>query len=172
MDGLRACLTDEFTSVYVFNLRGNQRTAANCRDRKAGRSSGREAARPSPSPLLVKNPEKSHAVRIRYHDIGDYLPRTRSCRSFAEYESINGIEAARRLDEQSSPTNESIGSASATRRFDDVHRDRGQDGNEARHLFETYSMGVATGRDKWCYNISADCGSQHEANDQICTTTS
>lgn len=26
MDGLRACLADEFTSIYVFNLRGNART--------------------------------------------------------------------------------------------------------------------------------------------------
>jgi predicted helicase len=35
-DGLRKCLADEFSSIYVFHLRGNGRTSGELRTRKEG----------------------------------------------------------------------------------------------------------------------------------------
>lgn len=37
MDGLRKCFEEEFSSIYVYNLRGNQRTQGENRDKKAVR---------------------------------------------------------------------------------------------------------------------------------------
>lgn len=42
-DGLRKSLTTEFSNIYVYDLRGNQRTAGDL-SRKAGRFSGRDPA--------------------------------------------------------------------------------------------------------------------------------
>lgn len=50
-DGVRLTWADEFDDIFVFNLRGNQRTQESCRERKAARYSAREAARESRSPF-------------------------------------------------------------------------------------------------------------------------
>ena len=58
MDGLRKCLVDEFTSLYVFHLRGNQRTSGETSRKEGGKciwSSGSRA--PIAITVLVKNPK-------------------------------------------------------------------------------------------------------------------
>ena len=40
MDGMRGCLEKEFTSIYVFNLRGNQRTSGETSRREGGKIFG------------------------------------------------------------------------------------------------------------------------------------
>jgi len=39
-DGLRKCLADEFSSIYVFHLRGNQRTSGELSRKEAGKIFG------------------------------------------------------------------------------------------------------------------------------------
>ena len=48
MDGVRACLIEEFSTLYVFNLRGNQRTSGEVSSRKAERFSALVPAPRSP----------------------------------------------------------------------------------------------------------------------------
>ena len=75
MDGLRACLVDEFQSIHVFNLRGNARTSGELRRMESGNVFGGGARTPVAITLLVKNPSKKSPATLRYHDIGDYLTR-------------------------------------------------------------------------------------------------
>lgn len=52
MDGMRACLWDEFTSIYVFNLRGNQRgVSGDVSRREEVRSLDPDLAMPSQLPF-------------------------------------------------------------------------------------------------------------------------
>jgi predicted helicase len=44
MDGLRKCLADEFSSIHVFHLRGNQRTSGERSRREGGKIFGSAAA--------------------------------------------------------------------------------------------------------------------------------
>ncbi|WP_443657489.1 type ISP restriction/modification enzyme [Ellagibacter isourolithinifaciens] len=75
MDGFRKTLVDEFSSIYVFNLRGNQRTQGEQSRKEGGKIFGSGSRTPVAITILVKNPDsKEHGV-IRYHDIGDYLTR-------------------------------------------------------------------------------------------------
>ena len=60
-DGLRKCLADEFTSIHVFHLRGNQRTSGELSRKEGGKIFGRAAVRPIAITLLVKNPDASGA---------------------------------------------------------------------------------------------------------------
>ena len=76
MDGFRKSLEKEFTSIYVFNLRGNQRTSGELSRKEGGKIFGSGSRTPIAITLLVKNPKsKNIKANIRYHDIGDYLNR-------------------------------------------------------------------------------------------------
>ena len=73
--GVRRCFCDEFNSIYVYNLRGNQRTQGEESRREGGKIFDSGSRATIAITLLVKNPDsKEHGV-IRYRDIGDYLNR-------------------------------------------------------------------------------------------------
>jgi predicted helicase len=64
-DGLRLTLADEFTSIYVFNLRGNQRTAGELSRREGGKIFGTGSRNTVAITLLVKNPARTGPAMIR-----------------------------------------------------------------------------------------------------------
>lgn len=64
MDGLRKCLTDEFSSIYVFHLRGNARTSGEQRRREKDNVFGMGTRTPIAISILVKNPQASEHGRI------------------------------------------------------------------------------------------------------------
>ncbi|WP_035418237.1 Eco57I restriction-modification methylase domain-containing protein, partial [Ferrovum myxofaciens] len=55
-DGLRKCLAEEFSSIYVFHLRGNARTAGELRRKEKDNVFGMGSRAPIAISLLVKNP--------------------------------------------------------------------------------------------------------------------
>lgn len=59
-DGMRKCLADEFSSLYVFHLRGNQRTSGETSRKEGGKIFGSGSRAPIAISLLVKNPN-AHA---------------------------------------------------------------------------------------------------------------
>jgi predicted helicase len=74
--GFRLFLEKEFSSIYIFNLRGNARTSGELRQKEAGNVFGGGSRTPISITLLVKNPDvKKEKATIYYHDIGDYLER-------------------------------------------------------------------------------------------------
>lgn len=75
MDGVRACLTDEFTSISVFNARGNQRTSGETSRKEGGKLFGSGSRAPIALTVLVKDPAQRGSCILRFHDIGDYLDR-------------------------------------------------------------------------------------------------
>ncbi|MGL6193310.1 MAG: Eco57I restriction-modification methylase domain-containing protein, partial [Thermoguttaceae bacterium] len=58
MDGFRKCLAEEFTDIYCFNLRGNQRTQGEISRKEGGKIFGSGSRTPVAITLLVKNPDK------------------------------------------------------------------------------------------------------------------
>ena len=77
IQGIRACLAEEFSSIYVLNLRGNQRTQGEQSRREGGKVFGSGSRAPVTITILIKNPNAVHTTSclIRYHDVGDYLKR-------------------------------------------------------------------------------------------------
>lgn len=57
-DGMRRCLEEEFTSIYVLNLRGNQRTSGELSRKEGGKIFGSGSRTPIAITFLVKNPAK------------------------------------------------------------------------------------------------------------------
>jgi predicted helicase len=151
--GLRACLADEFTSVYVFNLRGNQRTSGELSRQEGGKIFGSGSRAPIAITLLVKNPAKKSPATLRYHDIGDYLSREDKLKIVRNFASISGIEAAKSWitlnpNEQHDWINQRDPAFEAFPSIGDKKDEAGAT------FFESYSNGMATSRDAWIYNFS------------------
>jgi predicted helicase len=152
-DGLRKCFHDEFTSIYVFHLRGNARTAGEQRRKESGNVFGEGSRAPIAITLFIKNPNAAQRGQIFFHDIGDYLSREDKLNIVRNFGSIRGITEK-----------------SAWRRIEpDEHGDwlKQRDNSFTNHisigdkksdthpvLFENYSAGIKTQRDAWCFNSS------------------
>lgn len=87
MTGFRNCLEKDFSSIYIFNLRGAIRG-------KSGESSKREGKNVFDImtgvaiTILIKNPNKTNKkAEIYYHDIGDYLSREEKLKIIADFKS-------------------------------------------------------------------------------------
>ena len=74
-DGLRLTLADEFHHIYIYNLRGNQRTAGEQSRKEGGKIFGSGSRATVAIMLLVRQPgpDPISGAVIRYCDIGDYL---------------------------------------------------------------------------------------------------
>ena len=90
-NGMRACLVEEFSNLYIFNLRGNARTSGEQRRKEKGNVFGEGSRTPVAISVLVKNPEAIGRGRIFYHDIGDYLSQKDKLETIRGFGSINGI---------------------------------------------------------------------------------
>lgn len=152
-DGLRKCLADEFASIHVFHLRGNQRTSGERSRREGGKVFGSGSRTPVAITLLVKNPNAAEQGRIRFHDIGDYLTREEKLAIVSRFSSIGGIERQKGWqaitpDEHGDWLKQRDGS------FDTfiVMGDKSAQQNPV--IFETYSNGLKTNADAWMYNAS------------------
>lgn len=92
-DGFRKSLEEEFSSIYVFNLRGNQRTSGELSRKEGGKIFGSGSRTPISVTLLVKNPKaKNEKATIQYHDIGDYLNREEKLSIVKKFQSISNME--------------------------------------------------------------------------------
>ena len=151
-DGIRKCLQDEFTSIYVLNLRGNARTSGEQRKKEAGSVFGEGTRTPITITFLVKNPGKEqNQTTIYYHDIGDYLTREQKLKIVRDFRTITNIN------------------------WTEIHPNEKHDWINLRDglfdtllplfpstkfnlkeksWFSTYVIGVATNRDSWVYGYS------------------
>ena len=151
-DGLRKCLAEEFSSIYVFHLRGNQRTSGEQSRKEGGKIFGGGSRTPIAISILVKNPNATEHGRIYLHDIGDYLTREEKLEKIKEFGSLNGIT---RVNGWLPITPDVHGDW--LRQRDDSFNDfivLGDKKGNAPKLFENFSLGVSTNRDAWCYNAS------------------
>jgi predicted helicase len=151
-DGLRRCLADEFSSIYVFHLRGNARTSGELRRQEGGNVFGLGSRAPIAISLLVKNPQSKSTGEIRFCDIGDYLNQVEKLAKIESLRSIDGITAA---EGWQTITPDAHGDWLKQR--DDSfleHIALGDKKGDGPKLFESFSLGVVTNRDAWCYNSS------------------
>jgi predicted helicase len=151
-DGLRKCLAEEFSSLYVFHLRGNQRTQGELSRKEGGKIFGSGSRAPIAITFLVKNPSVQSRGQIYFYDIGDYLTREEKLAKLVEFRSIAGGAMA---DGWRNIVPDAHGDWLKQRDsgFDEfivVGDKRGVQ----RKIFDNFSMGVATNRDAWCFNFA------------------
>ena len=92
-DGVRLSLQEEFSQIFVFNLRGGVRG-------KMGDAAKREGRNVFPImtgiaiTVLVKDPSYTGTAEIFYAEVEDYATRQEKLDQISAYESIEGISGA------------------------------------------------------------------------------
>ncbi len=149
MDGFRKTLADEFSAIYVFNLRGNARTQGELRRMEAGNVFGSGSRTPVAITLLVKKKGQSGSATIHYHDIGDYLTREQKLAIVAGFGSYQGVPW-----QTIAPNDSHDWINQRNPEFEGFVALGDKGDKDAATIFEMYSIGVLTGRDDWAYNFS------------------
>ena len=154
--GVRACLAEEFSSIYVLNLRGNQRTQGERSRQEGGKVFGQGSRAPVAITLLVCNPSASQSdCRILYHDIGDFLRRENKLDILRQAESIVGIEDWQTITPDR--YHDWIGQRDES--FEGLYPMGTKDAKAGKAddaIFALYSSGYKTGRDAYLYNFSRE----------------
>ncbi|MCH8568980.1 MAG: DEAD/DEAH box helicase family protein [Balneolales bacterium] len=154
MDGFRKALEKEFSSIWVFNLRGNQRTSGELSRKEGGKIFGSGSRTPISITILVKNPIATNKKAIiHYHDIGDYLNRDEKLAKVGKFKTVaNSDMKWRKLNpnehgdwiSQRSEIFDTLIPIEASKKFD----------YQSQSYFITHSLGTASSRDSWVYNFS------------------
>lgn len=145
-DGMRKCLQDEFTSIYVFNLRGNQRTSGELSRKEGGKIFGSGSRTPIAITLLVKNPaKKQNKATIFYHDIGDYLTRDQ------KLDKVKVSRSVRYTDWEEIKPNEKNDWINMRDGLFDTLIPLSSD---EKSFFKMNGPAMSSGRDCWVYNFS------------------
>lgn len=148
MDGFRKCLQNEFTSIYVFNLRGDQRTQGETSRREGGKIFGSGSRTPVAITCLVKNSDKQKDNYIHYYDIGEYLTREQKLKIIYEKGSIENINWNSIIADEN---NDWINKKS--NRFSSFIEMGNKNG---KGVFLDYVIGMSTNRDSWVYNFDKE----------------
>ncbi|MGE8286515.1 MAG: DEAD/DEAH box helicase [Stenotrophomonas sp.] len=144
MDGFRASLEREFSSVYVLNLRGNARTSGEEWKREGGKIFDSGSRSTIAITVLVRKRTHQGPPTIYYKDIGDYLSREEKLSHLVE---LGGVGAV----------NWNI--ITPNEHHDWVNqRSKGYKkllplSDEKGGLFTLRSSGVKTNRDAWVYSF-------------------
>lgn len=139
-DGLRYSLYKEFNHLYIFNLRGDQRTQGETSRKEGGKIFGSGSRTPIAISILVKDGSDNHEVH--YHDIGDYLTREQKLLKLKDVKSVLNMEWKNIVPDKN---NDWIN-----------QRDESYENYLAlyREIFAEKAVGVVSSRDAWVYGFS------------------
>ena len=156
-DGVRLSLQEEFSQIFIYNLRGGIRG-------KMGDLAKREGGNVFPIQtgvaitVLVKDPTHTGPAEIFYAEAEDYATRQEKLNQIAAYGSIGGISGADAF-RPITPNQHGDWISSRDERFATFQEIgnkplKGKDATPA--IFRQYSLGLGTNRDAWCYNFSQE----------------
>ena len=149
-NGMRRCLQEEFSSVYVYHLKGNQRTSGEQSRKEGGKIFGSGSRAPIAITILVKNPDAAEQGQIHFACVDDYLSREEKLQQLTTFGSVLTPEL-----KLISITPDAHGDWLNQRR-DDFGKFISVDGknSDEQAVFVNFSLGISTNRDPWSYNSS------------------
>ena len=149
-DGFRKSLAAEFSRIFVYNLRGGIRG-------RSGDLAKREGGNVFPIMttvaicVLVKNSNHVGQADIEYRDIGDYLTCEQKLDILRAEQSLSGTAWG-----TITPSDHGDWVNHRDERFVKFQPLGEKKDKKARPVFANYSLGLATGRDSWVTNYSAN----------------
>ena len=151
MDGFRKCLQKEFSSIYVFNLRGNQRTSGELSRKEGGKIFGSGSRTPISITILVRKPNHTGSATIHYEAVADYLSREEKLALVSE----RGSMLSDKMSLSSIAPNQAGDWINQRDGLFETFIPIGDKEEKAKKTFFVpfYSCGVKTQRDTWCYNF-------------------
>ena len=143
-DGVRLSLEDELSDIYVYNLRGNQRTAGEQSRKEGGKVFG-SGSRNTVAVIIAVKREVPDDVCIHYHDIGDYLSTDEKL-AIVDRSTLDNVEW--QIIEPN------IYGDWLNQRDKDFETWPviGEKKGDTTKFFEEHSRGLSTARDAWSYS--------------------
>ena len=157
-DGVRLSLQEEFSQIFIYDLKGNQRTSGERSRREGGKIFGSGSRTGVAITVLVKDPTHTGPAEIFYAEAEDYATRQEKLDQIAAYGSIEGISGA---DAFRPVTPNDHGDWIITRderfaTFQEIGNKALKGKESTPAIFRQFSRGLATSRDAWCYNFSRE----------------
>ena len=152
-DGFRKVLAKEYHEIYIYDLRGNQRTSGKTSQREGGKVFGSGSRSGVAVLLLVKRPGPvTEPAVIHYHDVSDYLTREQKLETLgkAQLDEITWTDV--KPNEQGDWINQRTHDYLALRPVAVIQSENAIP--SLTPLFEQSSLGVITNRDAWVFNSS------------------
>lgn len=139
-DGLRAGLYEEFNHLYIFNLRGDQRTLGEQSRREGGKIFGSGSRTPVAISILVKDGSDSH--KLHYHDIGDYLSQKEKLAIISRFADVSQLDWQEIIPDEN---NDWLNQRDPNyQKYSDL----------SQEVFLSSAIGIATNRDIWVSGFS------------------
>ncbi|GAB2024388.1 DEAD/DEAH box helicase family protein [Lactovum odontotermitis] len=142
-DGFRKCLGNDFNYLYIFNLRGDQRTLGEQSRKEGGKIFGSGSRTTIAISILIKDGSDNH--EIYYRDIGDYLNREQKLSILREFGTVENIDWTAVIPDKN---NDWI-----NQRDENYDKYWGLAESEIQ-IFNNKIVGFNTGRDFWTFNFS------------------
>ena len=157
-DGARLSLQEEFSQIFIYDLKGNARTSGERRRREGGNVFEAGSRTGVAITVLVKDPSYSGTAEIFYAEAEDYATRQEKLNQISAFGSIEGISGA---DAFRSVTPNQHGDWISTRderfaTFQEIGNKTLKGKESTPAVFRQYSNGLKTNRDAWCYNFSRE----------------
>jgi predicted helicase len=148
-DGIRLSLAEDYSRIYVYNLRGNQRTAGELSRKEGGKVFGSGSRNTIAIWIGVKDPRHTGSCEVFYKDIGDYLSRE---------EKFSRVSQATLANLEWTSITPNTSGDWVNQRSEDfatwpVLGDKKGE-SDGPTFFRTLSRGLETARDTWVYNFS------------------
>ena len=162
--GIRSCLAEEFSSIYVLNLRGHTWKGGERGRAEGGPVFGQGSSATVGIVILVRNPKAAHgACRILYRNIGDYLKREEKLAILREAESIAGVTDWQTItpDQHHDWINQRN---DAYQKLYPMGSKDSKAGKKDEAIFKLFSNGYKTGRDVYVYNFSHSACAKNARN--------
>ena len=177
-DGVRLSLQEEFSQIFIYDLKGNARTSGERRRREGGNVFEAGSRTGVAITVLVKDPTHSGTAEIFYAEAEDYATRQEKLNQISAYGSIAGMSGA---DTFRSITPNQHGDWISARderfaTFQEIGNKALKGKESTPAVFRQYSAGLQTNRDAWCYNFSHFAVAQNmqrmidSYNNQLATT--
>ncbi|MBB4077303.1 putative helicase, partial [Bartonella fuyuanensis] len=156
-DGMRRCLQNEYSAIYIINLRGDIRK--NIKSKEQSKEGGNVFGSGSQSgiviTLFVRNPNTQQPCKICYYDIGDDLSTKEKLYLLHKLKSIKGIIQSKQFIEIT-PNEKHDWIKQRVADFDQSIPMGDKSTPIDSKIFEEVSLGVQSNRDAWVYNFSND----------------
>ncbi|GAA7472028.1 DEAD/DEAH box helicase family protein [Helicobacter pylori] len=147
-DGFRKCVAQEFSHLYVLNLRGNARTSGEER-KKQGDGIFDSGSRVTIAIVFFVKDSSTPNNTIFYYEVEDYLKREAKLNLLAGFENLESVPF-----KEITPNDKGDWINQRNEEFEKLIPLKRDKTLKNDSIFDINSCGVVSGRDSWVYNFS------------------
>ncbi|WP_220751171.1 type ISP restriction/modification enzyme [Apilactobacillus xinyiensis] len=147
-DGIRKSLINEFSDIYIINLKGKSRGLTSLQAKKEGKNIFNIRVGVAIT-ILVKKQSNDYSGKLHYLDIDNYLNKSEKLKKIQKWHSIFKIDNKLK---KIIPNHKGDWINQRNTNFDQFVKIGSKKENNT--LFNDYTGGITTGRDNWSWGFS------------------